>query len=320
MDKHFVDTCPRQNIPIMLSLIDLWNEAFLHSNGRVLSPFVGAFGSYPGFVSAIENKVLHSSGRTPTMKTATTTSSPAGKNEGPRPVIDGGSNVCDIAGGGRGSNFASTEFVTTLDPPILPGSGHAAEDALVANHDRRMCALFARADTLAFGEDNAGGGGGVRRLDGPGSPPMILWNDSMLSQSSANGGGGGNAKTASGNLPSSIILCGKCDAFACGQLVALGEHRALVKAWLWDIDPFAVSSGSSIQKEREEYISEKLNRMNHALSMGEDLDEAEWSDLPDPTGGIRGMNSATNMVLKHYAIRIKRRHRNYPRTPSRLFS
>ena len=106
--------------------------------------------------------------------------------------------------------------------------------------------MFARADTLAFGA-----GGGVRRLDGPGSPPMILRNDSMMSQSSANGGGGGG-KTSSGNLPSSIILCGKCDAFTCGQLVALGEHRALVKAWLWDIDPFA-ASGLSIQKERQEY-------------------------------------------------------------------
>lgn len=29
MDVHFVDTCPRQNIPIILALIDVWNEAFL---------------------------------------------------------------------------------------------------------------------------------------------------------------------------------------------------------------------------------------------------------------------------------------------------
>ena len=110
----------------------------------------------------------------------------------------------------------------------------------------RCAAMFARADTLAFGAGNAGGG--VRRLDGPGSPPIILRNDSMMSQSSANGGGGGGGggKTSSGNLPSSIILCGKCDAFTCGQLVALGEHRALVKAWLWDIDPYAASGSSSL--------------------------------------------------------------------------
>ena len=98
-------------------VIDLWNEASLHSNGRILSPFVGAFGSYPGFVSAIENKVLHSSGRTPT---TTTKSSPAGKNEGPRPVIDGGSNACDIAGG-RGSNFASTRVRHDAGPAHTAG-------------------------------------------------------------------------------------------------------------------------------------------------------------------------------------------------------
>ena len=112
-----MDTCPRQNIPVMLSLIDLWNEAFLHSNGRILLPFVGAFGSYPGFVSAIENRVLHSSGRAPTM---TTKSSPAGENEGLRPVINGGSNACDIAGG-RGSNFASTRVRHDAGPAHTAG-------------------------------------------------------------------------------------------------------------------------------------------------------------------------------------------------------
>ncbi len=66
-------------------------------------------------------------------------------------------------------------------------------------------------------------------------------------------------------------------------------------------------------------LSEKLNRMDHALSMGEDLDEIEWSDLPDPTGGIRSMNSATNTVLKHYATRLKRQHRNNPGRHHDLF-
>ena len=306
MDKHFVDTCPRQNIPIILSLIDLWNEAFLLSNGRILDPFVGAFGSYHGFVASLENKVLGASGKMPT-----TNSSSAGR---PHPVIDGRSYAYNIVG--RGSNLTSIEFITTLDPPILPGSTNTTEDSLVANHDKRMCSLFARADTLAFGASNADGS--VRRFDSPDSPPMILRNDSMLSQSSTNGGGG-NAKTASGNQPSSIILCGKCDAFTCGQLVALGEHRTLVKAWLWDIDPFAVAK-TSIQKERQEFLSERLNHMNHLLSMGEDLDDADGPEVPDPTGGIRTMNSATNTVLKHYATRLKHRHRYKPRTPSRLFS
>lgn len=309
MDKHFVDTCPRQNIPIILSLIDLWNEAFLLSNGRILDPFVGAFGSYHEFVASLENKVLGASGKMPTTK-----SSSVGRKEGPHPVIDGGSYAYNIVG--SGTNLKPIEFITTLDPPILPGSSNAAEDSLVANHDKIMCSLFARADTLAFGASNAGGS--VRRFDSPGSPPMILRNDSMLSQSSTNGVGG-NAKTVSGNQPSSIILCGKCDAFTCGQLVALGEHRALIKAWLWGIDPFAVAK-TSFEKERQEFLSERLNHMNHLLSLGEDLDDADGPELPDPTGGIRTMNSATNTVLKHYATRLKHRHRNKSRTPSRLFS
>jgi hypothetical protein len=136
----------------------------------------------------------------------------------------------------------------------------------------------------------------------------------MMSQSSANGGDG----NARGNQPSSIVVCGKCDAFTCGQLVALGEHRALVKAWLWDIDPFAATVKPSMQKKRQVYLSETLNHMHHVLSMGEDL-YADGSELPDPIAGIRTMNCATNMVLKHYATRLTRRHHNKPRI-LRLFS
>jgi hypothetical protein len=309
MDKHFVDACPRQNIPIVLSLIDVWNEAILHSKGRILSPFVGALGSYHEFVSAIESKVLKASG-----KMTTTNSSHVGENEGPHPVIDGGCNAYNIAG--RGSNPAPAEFIMTLDPPILSRSGGASEDAFVADHGKRICSLFACADTLAFG---AGvGGAGVRRLDSPGSPPLVLRNDSMLSQSSANGGGG-NAKAVSGNQPSSIIICGKCDAFTCGQLIALGEHRALVKAWLWDIDPFAAVTKPSMHMARQEYLSEKLNHMHHVLSMGENL-YAEGSELPVPTDGILTMNSVTNMVLTDYATRFRHQHRNKPKISSRLFS
>lgn len=315
MDLHFVDTCPRQNIPILLALIDLWNEAFLQSNGRILTPFVRAYGSYPLFVAALEHKVLKASAKMPETKSFGS----RGRNEEPQPVIDGGSNAYNNTGRG-GSNLASTEFLTTLDPPILPGSGIGTEVELVANHDKRMCSLFARADTLAFGVSNAGDKG--RIFHSPGSPPTIIRNDTMTSQTSANNNcGNGNAKTESGNQPSTILFCGKCDAFTCGQLVALAEHRALVKAWLWDINPFAVTK-SSIQQERQEFLSEKLYIMNNLLSEGVDLDEADGNDAPDPAtgGGIRIMNSATNTVLKHYATRLKHRRRDMPRTPSRMFT
>ena len=43
MDTHFVTTNPRHNLPILLALIDLWNDAFLGTNGRVITPFCESF-------------------------------------------------------------------------------------------------------------------------------------------------------------------------------------------------------------------------------------------------------------------------------------
>ena len=142
-------------------------------------------------------------------------------------------------------------------------------------------------------------------MSSPGSPPMIQSVDSMLSQSSVNDYGGGGNKSMSGNQPSTILICGKCDAFTCGQLIALAEHRALVKAWLWDADPFATMR-SSIREERHEYLLEKLHKMNHHSdkSTSPDLNDGEnQADHKDI------MHAATRVVLQDYSARMMK-HRN----------
>ena len=261
MDRHFVDTNPRHNLPIILALLDLWNDEFLQSKGRVISPIL-ALGSYPGLVASIENKVASGS------HTSSTTKQPShrGRKEGPTPIIN-------VASSSSGGNHCTTEFIATMELS-----------------DSRICSLLAHADTLAFGSGN---NSMSRRFEmsSPGSPPMIQSVDSMLSQTSINGGGETNAIV--GNQPSTLILCGgACDAFTCGQLIALAEHRALIKAWLWDIDPFLPSKTSTTQEERQEQLTNKLNQMNKLLSTGENLDEVDG----------KGIHPTTKTILKKYAL------------------
>jgi len=316
IDRHFVDTNPRHNLPILLSLVDLWNDSFLHSKGRIVSPYVQSFGSYPSFLAAMENKVLNGSGKVPPTKYSS-----MGRKVGPSPVIDGGSSALYDCCLGNGSHALSAEFIMTFDPTTV--SSTAMEDEVFANHDKRICSLFAHADTLAFGGSNSSNS---RRFEisSPGSPPTMIQSvDSMLSHTSVNGG---DTTTMSGNQPSTLLVCGSCDAFTCGQLIALAEHRALVKAWLWDVDPFAAVK-SSIQEERQEFLSDKLRQMSHLLSNGEDLEDADESRFPDQNsvnetddnGVGGGIHSATRTVLKHYATRMqKHRHYGMPRTPLRM--
>ena len=54
MDKHFVETNPRHNLPILLALTDIWNQLLLSSNERMVSPFSEAFAAYPAFCATLE--------------------------------------------------------------------------------------------------------------------------------------------------------------------------------------------------------------------------------------------------------------------------
>lgn len=320
IDRHFVDTNPRHNLPIILSLVDLWNDELLHSRGRIISPHSQRFRSYPGFVAALENKVLNGCASTAPAASA----KGRFRKEGPTPVIDGGCHGVYDGGPGRESNGLSVEFIATLDPPSLdPG---VSTRNVLAKHDSRMCSLLARADTLAFGGENGATNRTRFEVLSPGSPPMIQSVDSMLSHGSV--GRSGEVATVAGNRPNTLIVCESCDAFACGQLAALAEHRALVKAWLWDVNPF-VTTTTSVEEERHEYLADKLYQMHHLLSMGEDVEEANRSLFPaHGNGGGNGeagnkdfgisAHSATRAVLKRYATRMQGyRQHDMPRTPPR---
>jgi len=56
MDKHFVETNPRHNFPVLLALTDVWNDAFLGSSGRIVTPFSEQFASFASFVAVLESE------------------------------------------------------------------------------------------------------------------------------------------------------------------------------------------------------------------------------------------------------------------------
>ena len=163
--------------------------------------------------------------------------------------------------------------------------------------------MFATADTFAFGDYAPSfRGGGVQS---PGSPasfirtPSILRNDSMQSQRSSSNFTNveGGTSQQRGNRPCSIIISGSCNAFAIGQLIALAEHRTLIKAWLYDFDPFAGAKVISVSRER---------MMNTKASLGQ-----MYQGVPpiDQRNTVDGLNYfATNSMLQHYANRMQHKY------------
>lgn len=63
IDVHFIESNLRHNLPVLLSLTDVWNDAFLASTGRMCTPFSQPFLAFPEFVSMLESETCGRAGK-----------------------------------------------------------------------------------------------------------------------------------------------------------------------------------------------------------------------------------------------------------------
>lgn len=99
----------------------------------------------------------------------------------------------------------------------------------VSNHEELMSNFFAQPDALAMGKD-------VDSLKAQGVPEELHQH-----------------KLFEGDRPSlSLLFFGSLDAFKCGQLLAIYEHRVAVEGFLYDcnsFDQWGVELGKALAKD-----------------------------------------------------------------------
>lgn len=323
LDSHFVETNPRHNLPVLLALVDLWNDHFLPSvskikpcGGRIISPFVESFVSYPAFVATIEAQVCS---RIPMGRTR----NPHNRVAPSGIIIDGGlcgnfdrvsyqggrsppsELIISMEAGGGLNDFSRLLFASNIDDEL-------------SNQDHLMCSFFAHADVMAVGSANAR----VRDGDGRsvasgytfgglgGSASFDTASNHFPATSSPMNNGEVENDTAEGNHPSTLLLCSRCDAFACGQLIALAEHRAMVTARLWDIEnpyAFASSHGSILRSRQEDLMKEQLDLTYQRLDLLGHLDDDDEADH----GGGPKLSVAVKTLLGHYATSMHDKKREF---------
>jgi len=74
----------------------------------------------------------------------------------------------------------------------------------------------------------------------------------------------------------------------------LAEHRAVVKARLWDFDPFVHDSGSALRNPRSESLKTVLKNM-----IIQETNEDEDDD------GDTTVNLSTKTILRHYSKLVR---------------
>jgi glucose-6-phosphate isomerase len=290
---------------------------------RIIVPCTLGFGSYPAFVGALEAQTCGNTAASRLGQHQQQQTSNGIRNSsvtGSALVIDGGLNGAYDRAYYQSDKIFNSELVTAMDIQLNfntaatglnpTGRGTSRQhsssssnsnlmDGFRETQDSLMCSVFAHADELAFGCDKmatlydhlapspmssiAGGGGGVGNT----------------TESSANAIAAAAAEISHGNRPSTLLMCGKLDAFACGQLVALAEHRALVKAHLWGIDPFASEVGCSLRMQRTEELRDELQAL---FIKGEAATTTEESETEQAEGAS---NMSTRTILQHYADLVR---------------
>lgn len=283
MDSHFVESNPRHNIPLLLALTDLWNDAFLNTPGRFISPFTESLEDFPAYVSALESQVC---------------GKPSVPGYGRRNIsscglpYDGGlcNELCDRISF-QGSKGMPSELIMSMDIQATcntrrsPGF-RGLDDEIIMNQDALMCSFFAQADELAFGVD-------VKNSH----HDLTMTRSDEFGKNRA-GSSSESDNICEGNRPSTLLLCGKLDAFTCGQLIALSEHRATLKAKLWDMDPFAHEIGASIRSARTDKINDDLQKLYERLSLPGASDDEVGSSS-------QGVSLSTSTLLGSYAKRVR---------------
>ncbi|CAB9521342.1 Glucose-6-phosphate isomerase, cytosolic [Seminavis robusta] len=315
MDCHFVETNPRHNLPVLLALTDVWNDTFFGaaSSGRIVTPFTRSMNGFPAFVAALEAQACSSNNH----HTNNQLSSHLATN--PRPacsslVLDGGSDSAYDRALYQSSKIQYSELVMVMNTQLKANTarnlGAQGMEDVFAHADALVCSLFGHADEMAFGggakedswnnNDNNGAAsttGSEAYANQPVLPKHYFQQQEHLlrQQQQNNSHNQQQPLSSQGNRPSTLLICGKLDAYACGQLIALSEHRAAIKARIWDIDPFTREAGHSLKLSRTEQLREDLQQIFVAQEMGVESDSDEEGEN---TGGL---NLSTKTILGHYA-------------------
>lgn len=238
MDIHFSSAPLSENIPVILGLIDVWNNNFLGIEKKAILPYDARLKYLPSY---LEQLVMESNGKS--------------VNRSGEKV---GYKTCPILWGEVGPNAQHAfyqllhqgtqkvmcDFIAPIERDDFDAESNAHKDeSLKYQHELALANCFAQSRVLMLGDE---------------AIPEAL-KESFSSP----------FKHYPGNQPSNTILLKTISPKTLGMLVALYEHKTFVEGVIWDINSFdqwGVELGKLIAKETHAAI--------HDASLSDSFDES----------------------------------------------
>ncbi|MDR1647575.1 MAG: glucose-6-phosphate isomerase [Zoogloeaceae bacterium] len=198
LDTHFLQTPARQNLPLILALLEVWNVNFLRAKSHGFFPYSQSLELLPAYLQQLEMESL-------------------GK------AVDRQGERCpyatsSIVWGSAGTNGQHSFFqLLHQSGQLIPADFlllREADFALPGHHPQLVANALAQAAALAFGQTPA-------EARAAGIPEALL-----------------PYRSFPGNQPSTLLLLPQLTPHTLGQLLALYEHKVFCLGILWNLNAF----------------------------------------------------------------------------------
>lgn len=224
IDKHFVTASFDRNIPVLMGLLGVWNMSFMKYQSRTTLPYAEALLKLPAHIQQLD---MESNGKSMTRQ-GLEVDYPVGEIDFGEAGTNGQHSFYQLLHMGQTVPCDFIGFVQSQHDFCLDGES-------ISSHDELMANFFAQPDALANGKT-------TDEVRAEGVPEDLIPH-----------------KVFKGNRPSLSLLLPKLTAYACGQLLAIYEHRTAVQGFMWDINSFdqwGVELGKKLAIDIKEHMLE----------------------------------------------------------------
>ena len=198
MDRHFATAAPKENLPVLLGLVGVWNRSFLGHPTVAVLPYDQYLHRLPAYLQQL---TMESNGKHVTLE-GQRVDYPTGAIYWGEPGTNGQHSFYQLLH--QGTTVVPADLIVVAQS-LNPLEGH--HDLLVAN-------ALAQAAALAFGRPPAS----VRAAGA--EEPLVAH------------------RQMDGDRPTNLIMMDRLTPYSLGALVALYEHAVFVQGALWGIDSF----------------------------------------------------------------------------------
>ncbi|HEY3539804.1 MAG TPA: glucose-6-phosphate isomerase [Casimicrobiaceae bacterium] len=200
MDTHFRQAPLERNLPVLMGLVGIWYRNFFGSQSYLVAPYSEALHYLPSYLQQLE---MESNGKSARLDGQFVDYATAAVTWG-EPGTNGQHAFFQMLH--QGPTIVPIDFIAVLTP----------EHPLASHHPKLLANCFAQSEALMLGRTVEE----ARKVAGPDKPELVPH------------------LVFPGNRPSTTLLVDALTPHSLGALIALYEHKVLVQATIWNINPF----------------------------------------------------------------------------------